>query len=165
MTYIHIYIYIYIHMYMPLTPRHPISGGHSHHPKGSFALTHWARQELLRRTADGAYLREYLSTGYREHATSAPAELGGEPHNVSRNRARTQVLLQARKLHVYGSGAFGAFWTQPTEPTRAWVKEGRSLRPRRATAPGGTKTKTRIKLHPEKHCLKDGDRVDNSAND
>ena len=32
------------------------------------------------------------------------AKLGGEIHNVSRNRARTQVLpLQARKLRVYGS--------------------------------------------------------------
>ena len=30
--------------------------------------------------------------------------------NVSRNRARTQVLLQARTLHVYGSGTFSAFW-------------------------------------------------------
>ena len=29
---------------------------------------------------------------------------------VSRNRARTQVLLQAQKLHAYGSGTFGAFW-------------------------------------------------------
>ena len=38
-----------------------------------------------------------------EHVTSAPTELGGEIHVVSRNRARTQVLLQARKLHVYGS--------------------------------------------------------------
>ena len=43
-------------------------------------------------------------------AASAPAELGEEIHNVSRSRARTQVLLQARKLHVYGSGTFGAFW-------------------------------------------------------
>ena len=43
-------------------------------------------------------------------STSAPAELGGEIRNVSRSVARTQVLLQARKLHVYGSGSFGAFW-------------------------------------------------------
>ena len=42
--------------------------------------------------------------------TSAPAELGGEIHNISRSRARTQVLLQARKLHVCGSGTFGALW-------------------------------------------------------
>ena len=35
-------------------------------------------------------------------ATSAPAELGGEMHNFSRNRASTKVPLQAQKLHVYG---------------------------------------------------------------
>ena len=46
---------------------------------------------------------------FGERATSAPAELGGEGHNVSRNRARTRVLLQARMLHVYGSGTCGAF--------------------------------------------------------
>ena len=46
----------------------------------------------------------------RKHATSAAAELGGEIHNVSRNRARAQVLPRAQKLHVYGSGTFGAFW-------------------------------------------------------
>ena len=34
----------------------------------------------------------------------------GEIHNILRNRARAQVLLQARKLHVWGSGAYGAFW-------------------------------------------------------
>ena len=43
---------------------------------------------------------------FGEHATSAPAELAGEIHNVSQNRARTQVLPHARKLHVYGSGTF-----------------------------------------------------------
>ena len=32
----------------------------------------------------------------REHATSAPAELGGGICNVSRNRTRTQVLPQSR---------------------------------------------------------------------
>ena len=36
-----------------------------------------------------------------EHATSAAAEFGGEIHNVSRNRARTQVLPQAQKSHVF----------------------------------------------------------------
>ena len=41
--------------------------------------------------------------------TSAHAKLGGKFHNVSRNRARTQVLLQAQNLHAYGSGTFGAF--------------------------------------------------------
>ena len=48
----------------------------------------------------------------REKDLVAPAELGGEFLNVSRNRAHTQVLLQARKLHVYRSGTLGAFWTQ-----------------------------------------------------
>ena len=49
---------------------------------------------------------------FGEPAASAPAELGGEIHNVSRYPARTQVPLQARKLHVYGSGTFGAFWNK-----------------------------------------------------
>ena len=45
---------------------------------------------------------------FREHATSAPAELGAEIHNVSRNRARTQVgpsagteVARLRKWHVW----------------------------------------------------------------
>ena len=45
----------------------------------------------------------------RKRATSAAAELAGEIHHVSRNRAFTKVLLQAQKLHVYGSITFGAF--------------------------------------------------------
>ena len=49
------------------------------------------------------------STKRAEHATSAPAEFGGEIRNVSRNRASTQFLLQAQKLHVYGGGTFDAF--------------------------------------------------------
>ena len=40
---------------------------------------------------------------FRKHTTSAPAELGGEIHNISQNRAHTP------KSHVYGSGTFGAF--------------------------------------------------------
>ena len=60
-----------------------------------------------------AAVRRHRETcDFREHVTSAPAELGGKIHIVSRNRARTQVFLQARKLHVYGSGSFGAFWMQ-----------------------------------------------------
>ena len=37
---------------------------------------------------------------------------------ISRNRARAQVLLQARKWHVYESGTFGAFrsWVMVSEP-------------------------------------------------
>ena len=53
---------------------------------------------------------EAQESGGTKRATSAPAELGGEIQSVSRNRARTQVLLQAWKLRVYGSGTFGAFW-------------------------------------------------------
>ena len=43
------------------------------------------------------------------HACDFREYLGGELHDVLRNRARTQVLLQAWKLRVYGSGTFGAF--------------------------------------------------------
>ena len=55
---------------------------------------------------------------FREYATSAPAEFGGEIHNISRNRALTQVLLQAQKLHAYGSGTFGAFWILQTSSSQ-----------------------------------------------
>ena len=45
-----------------------------------------------------------------ERATSAPAELGGgNSQRLARNRARTQVLPQALKSHVHGSGTFDAF--------------------------------------------------------
>ena len=53
------------------------------------------------------------ATSASKHATSAAAELGGEIHNVSRNRAHTQVLLQAQKLRVYGRDTLGAFWDYP----------------------------------------------------
>ena len=49
-------------------------------------------------------LRRHQTCYFRKYTTSAAAELGGKIHNVSGNRARTQVLLQAQKLHVYGSG-------------------------------------------------------------
>ena len=39
--------------------------------------------------------RRHQTRDFGEHATSAPAELGGKIHNVSRNRARTQVLPSA----------------------------------------------------------------------
>ena len=55
-------------------------------------------------------IRRHHTCDFREHATSAPAELGGEIHDVLRNRALIKVLLQAHKLDVYGSGTFGAFW-------------------------------------------------------
>ena len=55
--------------------------------------------------------RRRQTCDFRERASSAPAELGREIRKVSRNRARTQVRLQARKWHVCGSGACGAvFW-------------------------------------------------------
>ena len=65
------------------------------------------RQDLLRVLVVD-HLRWHQTCDFCEHATSAPAELGREIHNVSRNRA-TKVLLQAQKLHVYGSGTLGAF--------------------------------------------------------
>ena len=69
-------------------------------------------------------------SGGTQRATSvtAPADFGGEIHKVSRNRAHTQVPLQARKLHVYGSGTPGGFWRDrvteasagpPSSPVRA----------------------------------------------
>ena len=58
----------------------------------------------------GPQSRRHQLCDFGEHATSAFAELAGETHDVSRNRARTQVLLRARKWHVSGSGTFGAFW-------------------------------------------------------
>ena len=66
---------------------------------------HVAGDHVSARHARAGIAAEYPDFG--EHATSAPAELGGKIHNVSRNRARTQVLPQARKLHVYGSGTLG----------------------------------------------------------
>ena len=54
--------------------------------------------------------RRHQTCYFRKHVTFAAAELGGEIRNASRNRAPMQVILQAQKLHVYGSGAFGAFW-------------------------------------------------------
>ena len=54
--------------------------------------------------------RRHQTCYFRKRATSVAAEFAGEIHNVSRNRARTQVLPQAQKLRAYGSGTFGAFW-------------------------------------------------------
>ena len=45
--------------------------------------------------------RRHQTCDFGERATSAPAELGGKI-----NRALTQVLLQARRSHVYGGGTF-----------------------------------------------------------
>ena len=50
-------------------------------------------------------------------AAHKPTSFGGTTHNVSRNRARKQVLPQAQKLHVYGSGAFGAFGGHESDGT------------------------------------------------
>ena len=46
-------------------------------------------------------IRRHQMCYFSKHATSAAAEFGGEIHTVSRSRARTRVLLQAQKLHVY----------------------------------------------------------------
>ena len=51
-------------------------------------------------------------SGGTKRVTSAPAAFG-EKLTMSREiSAHTQFLPQAQKLHVYGSGAFGAFWMQ-----------------------------------------------------
>ena len=81
-------------------------------------------------------------SGGTKHATSAPSELGGETHNVSRNRARTKVLLQARKLHVYRSGAFGAFWTGRTVTGKSWSLSGVLVEPGTAHASMTTRETT-----------------------
>ena len=66
--------------------------------------------------ANDTLQRYVLNSGVAKHATSVNMPLHRlqssqeTNHNVSRNRARTQVLLQARKLHVYASCRFGAFW-------------------------------------------------------
>ena len=60
-------------------------------------------------TSRNPEIRWHQTCCFREHTTSAAAAFGGETPNVLRNRARTQVLRQAQKLHVYGSGTFGAF--------------------------------------------------------
>ena len=65
----------------------------------------------LASTAQAA-LRQHHTCYFRKRATPAPAKSGGEIHNVSRSRARTQVLPQARKSRVYtGAARFGACWT------------------------------------------------------
>ena len=90
----------------------------------------------------GIPFRRHQTCYFRKRATSAPAEFGGEFHdvsrnragtptsreisrnrnrNVSRNRARTQVLPQAQKSRVCESGEFGAF-----EPRLAQDKGGPS---------------------------------------
>ena len=73
-----------------------------HQPLMSVALVLMHRSDIE--------VRRHQTCDFRERARYVPAELGGEIRNVSRNRARTQVRLQARKLHVYGSSSFGAFW-------------------------------------------------------
>ena len=72
-------------------------------PQGSIALPHSGPSRA-------GPLRRHQTCDFREHATSAPAEPGGEIRNVSRNQAHTHVLWQALKSHVFGSGTFGAFW-------------------------------------------------------
>ena len=89
----------------------------------------------------GSYARRHQTCDFGKCATSAPAELGGKIHNVSRTRARTQVLLQARKLRVYLSGTFGAFWLRTSVPCASfpmvlpWVARWMGARARTS---GGT---------------------------
>ena len=53
-------------------------------------------------------------SGTTKHATSVNMPLlrlrnSEGKFTMSRTRARIQILLQAQKLHIYGSGTFGAF--------------------------------------------------------
>ena len=48
-------------------------------------------------------IRRHQTCYLRKRATSAAAELRGETHNVSRNRARTQVLPQKPKNYLGAS--------------------------------------------------------------
>ena len=52
-------------------------------------------------------------------------------------RARMQVLLQARKLHIYRSGTFCAFWrvSAKPEPTASVQLPGKGAVPRAIAAP------------------------------
>ena len=73
----------------------------------------------ISKPADEVLSRWHQTCDFSGHATSAPAELGGEIHNVSRSRARMQVPLQAEKWHVSGSGMFGAFWNLMSRSQRS----------------------------------------------
>ena len=75
----------------------------------TFINTRWGLNKSGLRGLDTPF-RRHQTRAFREHATSATAELGGEIHNFSRNRARTHVLLQAQKLQHASSDTFGAFW-------------------------------------------------------
>ena len=96
--YICIYIYIYIYTYIH-----------------TYTYIHYVYNDIHIDIPIYIYIYVYIvqlpqTCDFRKHATSAPAELGGETRNVSRNRARAQLLLQAWKLHAYGSCMFGAFY-------------------------------------------------------
>ena len=52
--------------------------------------------------------------------TTRPDTCCSLPLSLSLSLPRTQVLLRAQRLHVYGSGTFGAFWTiKPARVTTA----------------------------------------------
>ena len=82
-----------------------------------YALAYWYMSNVARSVVtakrDTRTFRRHQTCHFREHATSAPAESRGEIRKVLQHRACTQVLLQARKLHVYGSGTFDDFWHVP----------------------------------------------------
>ena len=77
------------------------------------------------------FFRRHRTCHFRKHAASVPAELGGGIHKVSRNRSRTQVLLQAHVLHIYGSGMFGAFELLNRSSHLRACDPARGTRPRR----------------------------------
>ena len=90
--------------------------------------------------ASRLWLRRHQTCYFRDHAASAPAEFGGEIHNFSRNRARTQVILQAQSRTFAGvarlvpSGATPSAWWRASH-TRALC----------------------VSPVPHRHCVGDGD--------
>ena len=136
-TYVCIYLSTYICIYLSTDPHIHI---HIYLPpkKAGRPSYFW----LPRGIPPGTKIMRRQMCDFREHATSsAPAELGAEIHKVSRNRARTQVLLQARKLHVRGSGTCGASWKKRAASQDCPDSEGgRATRGRGAARPATLKT-------------------------
>jgi len=106
--------HIYIYIYMFSRPGSPWTGqwlqNASGHPRARPRGARCQARPAHPRNQDRRRLGRHQTCDFRARATSVPTELGGKIHNASGNRARIQVLVQARKLHVYGSGTFGAFW-------------------------------------------------------
>ena len=56
----------------------------------------------------------WTDNNFNNHHFKSSLERNKTPTCAAEHRARTHVLPQARKLHVYGSGTFRAFWTEMT---------------------------------------------------